>query len=314
MAYPKKNSDEVITEAYLRLNNVWLVAEELGNISGQSVWERVKKLGILTKKEVNNAKKFKDWGTLKEKYPIVVSEKGGIEKLAKELGRTKEFLCRKAKEAGLTNVNRKKQTHTLELKSIAIKKYIKDKGHPKGSKGMVHTEEAKIKMGEKSKLHWKNPNAYQNSEEYRQKISDRMSKQIRKNPPKNPYSRGKRGYVEIDGRSIFMRSSWEANIASYLQFLKENKEIQEWEHEPQTFWFEKIKRGVRSYLPDFKITKPDSSTYFIEVKGWMDARSKTKINRMRIYYPEVILEVIDSKRYKEICKSKALFRDWGKLD
>lgn len=83
MAYPKKNSDEVITEAYLRLNNVWLVAEELGNISGQSVWERVKKLGILTKKEVNNAKKFKDWGTLKEKYPIVVSEKGGIEKLAK---------------------------------------------------------------------------------------------------------------------------------------------------------------------------------------------------------------------------------------
>jgi len=158
------------------------------------------------------------------------------------------------------------------------------------------------------------PDCYQNSDEYRQKLSNRMSKQIRENPPKNPYSRGKRGVVEIDGRSIFMRSSWEANIASYLQFLKENREIQEWEYEPETFWFEKIKRGVRSYLPDFKITKPDNSTYFIEVKGWMDARSKTKINRMRIYYPKITLEVIDSKRYKEICKSKALFRDWGKLD
>ena len=128
-------------------------------------------------------------------------------------------------------------------------KYIKTKGHPKGSAGMVHTKETKIKIGEKSKLHWENPNAYQNSDEYRQIQSDRMSKQVRINPPKNPYSRGKRGIVEIDGRSIFMRSSWEANIASYLQFLKENKEIQEWEYEPQTFWFENGGCGSRRDSP-----------------------------------------------------------------
>jgi predicted nuclease of restriction endonuclease-like RecB superfamily len=135
-----------------------------------------------------------------------------------------------------------------------------------------------------------------------------------KNNSVNNYNRVKRGFIEIGGKKFFARSSWEANIAAYLEFLKTNLEIKEWQHEPETFWFEKIKRGVRSYLPDFKITKNDETIYFLEVKGWMDDKSKTKIKRMALYYPNVTLDIIDQKRYKDIKRSSSVIKNWGLLD
>jgi hypothetical protein len=129
----------------------------------------------------------------------------------------------------------------------------------------------------------------------------------------NNYNKVKKGHIEIGGKSFFARSSWEANVAAYLEFLKTNQEIKEWEHEPETFWFEKIKRGVRSYLPDFRVTKNDETIYFLEVKGWMDSKSKTKIKRMGLYHPNVILDVIDSKRYTAIKRSSAVIKNWGLL-
>jgi hypothetical protein len=74
--------------------------------------------------------------------------------------------------------------------------------------------------------------------------------------------------------------------------LKEQKQIEEWEHEPQTFWFEEIKRGTRSYLPDFKITRFEGSHYWVEIKGYLDSKSLTKIKRFRKYYPQEELIVL----------------------
>lgn len=128
------------------------------------------------------------------------------------------------------------------------------------------------------------------------------------------YSRTKRGEVTIGGKTIFARSSWEANIAAYFEFLKQKKEILDWEHEPNTFWFLKIKRGVRSYKPDFLITNNDGSQYYEEVKGWMDAKSKTKLKRMALYYPEVKISVLDKDRYKAISANKSIIPNWGLLD
>jgi hypothetical protein len=102
----------------------------------------------------------------------------------------------------------------------------------------------------------------------------------------------------------------EANIARYFEWLKNLREIIDWEHEPETFWFEKIKRGVRSYLPDFRVAQNSGVVYY-EVKGYMDARSKTKIKRMAKYYPNVKLLVIDSDGYKTIAKkAKVLVPGW----
>lgn len=107
-----------------------------------------------------------------------------------------------------------------------------------------------------------------------------------------------------------MRSRWEMNYACYLDFLVKYKQIKDWEYESHTFWFDKIKRGVRSYTPDFLIYNNDGTIEYHEVKGFMDAKSKTKLNRMRIYYPKIKMVIIDSKRYKEIKKQSGLFKGW----
>ena len=102
--------------------------------------------------------------------------------------------------------------------------------------------------------------------------------------------------------TIRFRSSWEANVARHLNILVESHVIQGWDHEPQTFWFDKIQRGTRSYLPDFRITRLDGTQYYLEVKGRMDPKSATKIKRMRIYHPNIELVVWDSKTYKTLEK------------
>lgn len=124
----------------------------------------------------------------------------------------------------------------------------------------------------------------------------------------------KQGKVTFGDRTIFMRSSWEANIASYLQFLKENGQLKEWEYEVKTFWFMKIMRGVRSYKPDFRITRNDDTQFYIEVKGYMDAKSATKLKRMKKYHPDVHIQVIDVVRYTSIKKGKNVYKGWGQLD
>jgi len=102
----------------------------------------------------------------------------------------------------------------------------------------------------------------------------------------------KPGWMDIGGRRIYFRSKLERGIAILLQLLKDKGIIKDWEHEPQTFWFLEVKRGVRSYLPDFKVHKNDGSHYWIEAKGYMDAKSKTKIKRFNKYYPNEELRII----------------------
>ncbi len=124
-------------------------------------------------------------------------------------------------------------------------------------------------------------------------------------------NRSKKATVTIGTTTFFARSTYEANIAAYYQFLQDGGSIAKWEHEPDTFWFEKIRRGVRSYLPDFKITRNDGTIYYVEVKGYMDPKSATKLKRMKKYHPKVELELIDVERYKEIKKSAKFIKQWG---
>ena len=113
----------------------------------------------------------------------------------------------------------------------------------------------------------------------------------------------KAGWRVIGGQKKYYRSRWEANYARYLEYLKNNGHIKEWLHEPETFWFERIKRGCRSYLPDFKVIKLDGTHYWVEVKGWMDDRSKTKIKRFKKYYPKEEFLLIDAKWYRKNSKT-----------
>lgn len=126
-------------------------------------------------------------------------------------------------------------------------------------------------------------------------------------PKKHGFKSGKRS----DLGDIHFRSGWEANYARYLNFLMKQNVIWNWEYECETFWFNEIKRGVRSYLPDFKVWQTPTKFYFVEVKGYMDSKSKTKIKRMAKYYPKVKLEVVGRKQYFEIkVKLSKLIPNW----
>lgn len=305
-------SESELIASYKKLNNVWKVAEVFG-MSGQSVHGHLKRLGEMIPMNVFSDE---DKEILIREY-TAFRDKGLLVELAIRLGRTKQFICRQAKELGLTDRHHIQCENVAILSSKRLKEQIKTIGHPKGMLGKTHSDENKKRMSERFAKMWEDPNSQVNSQEYRQILSDRASKSMaerRVNNPTSVYSNCKKGTIEIGGKVFFARSSWEANIAAYYEFLKSKNEIKDWMHEPETFWFEKIRRGVRSYLPDFKIINHDDSFYFVEVKGWMDAKSKTKIKRMAIYYPSIKLDIIGESRYKGIAKNKSLIPFWGLLD
>lgn len=302
-----KITEEEIILQYEQLGNIWKVGDTLG-LTGQYVHSVLTRLGAINK--MNYFTK-EDEAILKEKY-LIYKLKNQLKELAKELKRTPQFISRKANELGLTDHKFKPwcDEKKIEQKDIA-KKRIEKYGHPKGMLGKTHSSEFIINCSNKTKKLWEDQKSIFNSEEFRQKKSDIMMLNQANGVYKNSYSRTKSGTITIGGKKIFVRSAWEANIAAYFEFLKNKKEITDWEYEPKTFWFEEIKRGVRSYKPDFLITKNDMSQYWVEVKGWMDDKSKTKIKRFAKYYPNEKMEILDKKRYDVIKKSAGVIKDWG---
>lgn len=117
--------------------------------------------------------------------------------------------------------------------------------------------------------------------------------------PRRPRTCPSAGFQMIGDRKIRFRSGWEADFARYLQSLKEKYEIFDWDYEPKRFWFHKIQRGTTSYLPDFRVCRLDFTYYWVEVKGWMDAKSKTRIKRFRKYYPNEELVIVDGQWFKK---------------
>lgn len=113
---------------------------------------------------------------------------------------------------------------------------------------------------------------------------------------------------------LYVRSRWESNWAHYLNWLVAKGEITSWAYEVDTFEFERIKRGVRFYTPDFKVTNLNGSIEYHEVKGYMDQKSRTKLSRMARYHPTVTIVVIDRAAYRAVAQWKALIPDWEEGD
>jgi len=115
-----------------------------------------------------------------------------------------------------------------------------------------------------------------------------------------------------DDLGIYVRSSWEANYARYLNLLKARGKILKWAFEPTEFEFYEIKRGTRFYLPDFAIwiDETEDPTYYVEVKGYMDKKSKTKLRRMAKYYPEIDVRVVGKKEYQQIARWAKVISGW----
>jgi hypothetical protein len=104
-------------------------------------------------------------------------------------------------------------------------------------------------------------------------------------PPKggrgNAYRHTKSGFRE--DLNLNLRSNWEANTARIMNLYKIK-----FEFEPKVFNFP-IKRGTKSYTPDFFLSESEE---WMEIKGYLDDKSKLKIKRFKKYYPEEFKKMI----------------------
>lgn len=90
----------------------------------------------------------------------------------------------------------------------------------------------------------------------------------------NAYQYTRTGYrKDID---LTVRSSWEANFVRILNIYKIN-----FKFEPTVFSFP-VKRGTKGYTPDFLL---EDHNHWIEIKGYLDDKSKIKLKRFKRYYP-----------------------------
>jgi len=294
---------EILQNNYQHLNYVDLA--ELLNRSEAAVRNKVYQMGL---------RKRPDFWTEEEIILLTnhysTNEIVDLDKLEELFpGRKKSNISRKAREFGLTKQGRAKTEKTKRIIGEKAKERIKIQGHPKGFLGHHHTKSAKKKISEKSKEMWQDPDFIMNTDEYRNLLSDRA---INNNLAghRNRYSSGRIGKRDDLG-GLFVRSSWEANYARYLNWLQQIGEIVSWEYEPDTYWFEEIKQGTRSYTPDFKIHLKDGSFEYHEVKGWMDQKSKTKLKRMEKYYPNTKIVLIDKEAYYSLQRDvKNLIDNW----
>lgn len=244
---------------------------------------------------------------VRQSYKLNEGNKGGwLLGLAKSLSRHPANVVRKAIALGCcTKRNRTKPEHLRKHSAIERERKIKFRrsvseeakklersnrtrerwkilGHPRGMLGKHHTQEVCERMSSShigvSLPPW--------TEERRMKLSRSTVARLQSNPDSFSRKNSRGRYVgrRTDLGGQFFRSRWEANYARFLNFSKI-----EWTYEKKTFWFLKIKRGVRSYTPDFFIP---SLNEFHEVKGWMDAKSQTKLKRMKKYYPDTKVIVV----------------------
>lgn len=233
-----------------------------------------------------------------------------LDELSRKMNRPKTSICRIAKELGLTRFGRKPKWF-MEKSGKLLGEHVR-KNHPRGMLGKHHTQEYKEKMSKRVKLQWDDPNSTFNSIEFKNRQALRMSKQqeiSRKTNSPNAYSNCHGGKRE-DLNGMYFRSSWEANYARYLNLLKHDGVISKWEYEANTFRFPQGFGNVLSYTPDFKIFN-DDSFYFVEVKGWMNERSKAALEKMNKYYPDINIIVVDEHAYKELKRAySSSIKNW----
>lgn len=124
------------------------------------------------------------------------------------------------------------------------------------------------------------------------------------NTTSNAYSRCKGG-IRSD-LNCYFRSAWEANVARIL-----NCKNIKWKYEIKRFFFEEIVDGVASYQPDFYLPEYDK---WIEVKGWMDQKSKVRLKLFQEQFPDEYnkLILIDEKYYNQLRDDYSYIENWEK--
>lgn len=237
-----------------------------------------------------------------------------LDELSLLVGRQKTSICRFARKENLTDncrplteetINKmkdglKKYQETDEYKEnvhkqqVELLKYYAKNEHPRGMLGKHHSEDSKKRMSNAHKELAASMSYEEKHAIAMKAIETKLKNNIPYNTTSNAYSRTKGGIRKDLGQ--YFRSSWEANVARILNY----KNI-EWEYESKRFYFNDKSEGVLSYQPDFYLPQFNK---WIEVKGWMDNKSKIRLKRFSIEYPDENknLILIDEHFYNNIQK------------
>lgn len=299
----KKNPPWLEKEDRLLKENIQLKIVELAEIIGRSeasIRQRKYILGLKSNKFPLFTEEEKS--IIKEWY---TKEDGvDLEELSKFLHRPKTSISKIARDMGLTRYgNYTIKERKKRKESIVTQKNFNDIEHIRARfKGHRHSEESKQKMSERRKIFYSNIPKEVLYERVKRGVETKRKRGIF-NTTSNAYSRCKGGF-RIDLQHYF-RSSWEANVARIFNY----KNIK-WKYETKRFDFTEENQSVLSYQPDFYLPEVD---IWVEVKGWMDEKSKIRLELFKKYYPEENkkLLLIDSKFYYKLEKIyKPIITNW----
>ncbi len=306
---------------FLKENYSTLLHRDIGLRLGRtinSVRGKCFKLGLVV---IHRGISDENKAIIKQWYEERIGGKLELAKLENITGIKRSSLSEFAKSIGMSDVHRtwwvppanqyQSKADRVKAQSIIRKEWLKNNPHPKGMLGKQHTKEAKAIMAENIKRWRETASQKQKTDSTNKAIQTRINKYGTAGPvtlSANAYSRCKGGFREDIG--VYVRSGWEANYARYLNFLVSQLKIQSWRYEPRTFRFPVV-RGSTEYTPDFEVIENDNSIVFHEVKGWMDAKSKTKLKRFAKHFPNETLLLITEKEYNEIKRKVGPFiKNW----
>lgn len=290
----QKATDAQLCAAYAQTASIWKTAAQF-NMAGQSVWERLARLGVIDSNHFTP-----DVERSIENFYNRGFKKGELNAFCAQHRLLKTSVARWARRQGLTQKQRTCSEDTVkQMTARAVKQaatWQAQGTHPKGFQGKTHTDATKEQISLASKKSASNRSSDDESKRISKMLHTKLEKGCLVTPRKCSW---KQGWCTVGARRVFLRSRWEVNYARYLEFRQKLGEILSWDYEAETFWFKGIKRGTTNYTPDFKITFTDGHIEWHEVKGWMDARSATKIKRMKKYHPTVALVVIDKHWFRQ---------------
>lgn len=247
-----------------------------------------------------------------EYYKTTPVQVFNLKELAEATGIKEPNLPILAKRFGLTDKFRPASERSKRLNIKGHKEWFKTHEHPRGMLGKKHTKETRRKMSNSQREYRARLTPEERSAISLKGVATRVQRYGRGGPRpsySSPFAHTKKGKRE-DLNDIYFRSSWEANYARYLNFLIKQGEIDSWEYEIKTFAFLGIKRGVRSFTPDFRVVNKDGGIEYHEVTGYCTAKKRTALKRMAKYYPDVKIVHITEEGYYSIAKWKALIPEW----
>lgn len=312
---------QILIELYHKGLSVKELSEKLGRPEG-GIRGMKTKLGL-------NEKFIPLTNEEKQKIIDYYNEHNGeylnLKQLSEDIGRSIASIERVAKENNLRN-NKRKMTDSIkekhrqrcieyykseyyqnEIKPVVAKKvsdYLREHGHPKGFLGKNHSDKTREIMSKKKLQEF----AKMSQEEKHRRAMKAVKTKIKNggfNTTEKMHSRG-RGFTRNDLKQYF-RSTWEANIARILNHLG----IQ-WNYEYKRFFFNEPINHVLSYQPDFYLPQFD---IWIEVKGWMDEKSKIRLESFKNEFPDENkkLMIIQEVEYNNLSKKYSWLENWENI-